>query len=106
MANAIQHAQASRLKIDFSWDDTGLTLSISDNGRGFDVNNPKETPQSGHFGLVNIRDRIAALNGTLELTSRPSEGTTIRAKILTQIEPPIDARTRTPKYVLAVRRDS
>ena len=90
VTNAIQHAEASRLLIDFALDDTGLLLSISDNGRGFDVNNPNETPQSGHFGLVNFRDRIAALNGTLELESRPSEGTTIKAKISTQLEPQAD----------------
>jgi signal transduction histidine kinase len=104
VTNAIQHAQASRLLIDFTLDDTGLSLSISDNGRGFDVNNPSETPQSGHFGLVNFRDRIAALNGTLELESKPSEGTTIRAKISTQLEPQADARTRTSKYLLPVRK--
>ena len=106
VTNVIQHAQASRLLIELTFDDTGLSLSISDNGRGFDVNNPKETPQSGHFGLVNFRDRIAALNGTLDLESRPSEGTTIRAKISTQSEPQIDDRTRTSKYVLTVREDS
>ena len=106
MTNAIQHAQASRLAIDLTQDETGLSLSISDNGRGFDVNNPQETPQSGHFGLVNFRDRIAALNGTLELESRPSEDTTIRAKISTQSAPQVDARTRTSRYVLAVREDS
>jgi signal transduction histidine kinase len=106
VTNAIQHAQASRLLIDFALDDTGISLSISDNGRGFDVNNPNETPQSGHFGLVNFRDRIAALSGTLELESRPSEGTTIRAKIPTRLEPQVDARTRTSKYVLPMRQKS
>jgi len=106
VTNAIQHAQASRLLIELTLDDTGLSLSISDNGRGFDVNNPNETPQSGHFGLVNFRDRIAALSGTLDLESRPSEGTTIRAKIAMRTEPEIEARTRTSKYVLTVREDS
>ena len=106
VTNAIQHAQASKLLIELTLDDTGLSLSISDNGRGFDVNNPNETPQSGHFGLVNFRDRIAALSGTLDLESRPSEGTTIRAKIAMRTEPEIEARTRTSKYVLAVREKS
>ena len=106
VTNAIQHAQASRLLIELTLDDTGLSLSISDNGRGFDVNNPNETPQSGHFGLVNFRDWIAALSGTLDLESRPSEGTTIRAKIAMRTEPEIQARTRTSKYVLTVRDKS
>ena len=44
VTNAIQHAQASKLLIELTLDGTGLSLSISDNGRGFDVNNPNETP--------------------------------------------------------------
>lgn len=106
VTNAIQHAQASRLLIDLTWDETGISLSISDNGRGFDVNNPKETPRSGHFGLVNFRDRIAALQGILELESQLSKGTTIRAKISSQTKPQSDTRTRTSKYVLPMRERS
>ena len=81
VTNTIQHAEAKQLRIDLSWKDDELLLYMSDDGRGFDVNNPGETPQSGHFGLVNFRDRIASLKGTLEIESQLGVGTTIRASI-------------------------
>ena len=83
MTNTIQHAEAKQLRIDLSWKDDELLLYMSDDGRGFDVNNPGETPQSGHFCLVNFRDRIASLKGTLEIESQPGVGTTIRARVPT-----------------------
>ena len=79
--NAIKHAQAKKILIDLVWSEPELTFSLSDDGRGFDVSNPKESPSTGHFGLVNLRDRIEGLQGTFEIESQPSVGTTMRAKV-------------------------
>ncbi len=81
--NAIQHAQARRLTVDLVWSDTEITLSLTDDGVGFNVNNPSEGPTTGHFGLVNLRDRVEKLQGTLEIQSRMSVGTTLRFRIPT-----------------------
>ena len=79
--NAIQHAQAKNLVVGLTWGDDEITLSIADDGVGFDVENPKESPSSGHFGLSNLKDRIEAIQGTMEITSAPSQGTTLLATI-------------------------
>ena len=79
--NVIQHAQADKVNIDLTWSDLELTLSLSDDGVGFDVDNPGQSPRTGHFGLVNLRDRIERHLGTIELDSVLGEGTTLRARI-------------------------
>ena len=73
---------------------------IGCNGRGFDVENPSETPRSGHFGLVNLRDRIAAVQGILEIDSEPTVGTTIIAKIPVVTRTTSATNVKTSKYLL------
>ena len=54
---------------------------MTDDGVGFDVSAPKESPTTGHFGLANLRDRTERLRGTLEIESKESVGTTIRGRV-------------------------
>ena len=55
--------------------DGGATLTVQDDGRGFD---PATVP-SGHMGLHIMSERLERVAGTLSVESRPGEGTTIRA---------------------------
>ena len=86
LVNAIQHAHANMLQVELTWSDKELSVSITDDGDGFDVENLQHTPASGHFGLVNLRDRIEALDGFLEIESQPSVGTTLRVMVPTERE--------------------
>lgn len=53
----------------------GLWMAVvSDNGQGFDP----ESELTG-FGLVGMRERVALVEGTLTIESRPGVGTTLRA---------------------------
>ena len=79
--NVIQHAQAKTLKIELSWTEREVKLALADDGVGFDVENPRESPFTGHFGLASLRDRIERLLGRLEIESEPGRGTTLRARI-------------------------
>ncbi|MEM5776319.1 MAG: ATP-binding protein, partial [Anaerolineaceae bacterium] len=64
----------------------GVTLSIADNGRGFDVN--AVTP--GSLGLENMRQRLNAVGGTLKVESTPAAGTTVTADVqLNQPQPSV-----------------
>ncbi|MCH8962134.1 MAG: hypothetical protein IH820_12625 [Bacteroidetes bacterium] len=100
LSNAIQHAQAKNLVVGLTWGDDEITLSIADDGVGFDVENPKESPSSGHFGLSNLKDRIEAIRGTMEITSEPSQGTTLRATIPSRSGSPRSTESQTSSYVL------
>jgi two-component system, NarL family, sensor histidine kinase DevS len=73
VSNALRHAAASRIVIAIAPGKDGLSLSISDDGTGFD---PAITA-SGR-GLGNMRGRIEALGGSFALSSTP-QGTKITA---------------------------
>ena len=81
LANVIQHAQAKHVKIDLRWQDEEVTLVLADDGIGFDVLDPKESPVTGHYGLINLKSRIEKFSGHIEIESQPEVGTTIRATI-------------------------
>lgn len=83
VANVIQHAQARNLKLDLDWSEAGLTVIVADDGIGFDVEHPGETPSSGHFGLGNLRNRVERSLGSLKITSKLDRGTILIARIPT-----------------------
>ncbi|HEX3801196.1 MAG TPA: sensor histidine kinase [Verrucomicrobiae bacterium] len=70
--NVIKHAQATEVTVRISYKDTRLTVSVQDNGRGFDV----ASTVSGH-GLQNIKGRLGEITGDSRIESQPGQGTTI-----------------------------
>jgi len=55
---------------------------IVDNGRGFNQEDTKQEVNNPHgLGLLGMQERVAQCNGTVEITSRPGEGTRIRVFI-------------------------
>ena len=73
-ANAMRHGHATKVRIAGSLDGNTLRFSVADDGCGFDpANAPGVT--DGHFGLHGIRERLASLNGTLDIASSPGRGT-------------------------------
>ena len=51
-------------------------MSVSDDGVGFDT-----TKRTEGFGLLGMRERVELAGGTLDLTSGPDEGTSVRATL-------------------------
>ena len=72
--NIFKHADATRVWFRFFCDDHAVTLTISDNGQGFD---PEDIP-AGHFGLEIMTERAESIGANLTLVSQPDEGTTLR----------------------------
>ncbi|MGW1408249.1 sensor histidine kinase [Streptomyces sp. NPDC002403] len=77
MTNAIKHARATRARISMARDDTGLVVEVEDDGRG-----GARVHEGG--GLAGLRRRLAAFDGTVEVTS-PAGGPT-RARIVVPCE--------------------
>ena len=76
--NVIKHAEANHLDISLIKDADGISATIEDNGKGFDIN------QSKHFegmGLKNIITRVEYLKGTVEFDSKPGSGTLVAIHI-------------------------
>lgn len=71
--NAIKHANATTLDISIARDKEGITGTIEDNGKGFDIH----SDAFDGIGLKNIRTRIAYLKGTVDFDSSPGRGTVV-----------------------------
>jgi PAS domain S-box-containing protein len=74
--NINQHACASLVLICLILDELGgLRLSVKDNGLGFVPSSSGVNLYTGHLGLVQMRERILNLGGTLDIKSAPGRGT-------------------------------
>lgn len=75
--NVSRHAQARRLRVHLSHNGDGMTLTVADDGIGF---NSKESP-AGHYGLVGMRERAELAGGRLIIESEKGKGTKVTLKI-------------------------
>jgi signal transduction histidine kinase len=74
LTNVAKHAEASEAHVDVAVDGEEVTLTIRDDGRG------GASAIAGR-GLGGLRDRVAALGGSLDVLSPPGEGTVVQAAI-------------------------
>ena len=72
--SVLRHAGAHSVHVSLRADGGQLILSVADDGRGFD---PAAVCAGEHFGLVGMRERVAALHGALDIDSAPGEGARI-----------------------------
>jgi signal transduction histidine kinase len=78
LANVARHARASRVGLTISYMENEVALDVRDDGIGFD---PAVSDRG--FGLIAMRQRIAALSGSLQVESEPGGGTAISACVPT-----------------------
>ena len=71
--NILKHAHCTAMKVSVNKLNNQLELIISDNGKGFDIN-----AKHNRNGLKNMRKRAAEINGTIEVTTQPGNGTVTR----------------------------
>jgi signal transduction histidine kinase len=79
LQNALRHSGAERLAVRLVAGDGRVVLSVADEGRGFDSDAP--ALRSRRLGLTSMEERARALGGTLEISSEPGEGTTVRLEV-------------------------
>lgn len=78
LANVARHARASQVKVEVAEVGSAVHLTVSDNGRGFDMSGQAHTV--GH-GLSNMQARASELEGTFVLKSQPGQGTSITLQL-------------------------
>lgn len=82
LTNVWKHAQAPRAEVALWFGEEEVKLTISDRGCGFEMPEQLEVlTRTDHFGLVGMRERMELVGGTLSLTSRPGQGTTVTALV-------------------------
>ena len=77
--NIIKHANATEAIIQFNRNDKRLSVTVEDNGRGFNLN---ETDGQTHAGLESVQNRVTYLNGKLSIESEKEIGTTVMMDFL------------------------
>jgi signal transduction histidine kinase len=80
VTNALKHACASQIAVELHFSPEKLTLTVRDNGRGFDADHPPSTT-SGHFGLFGMKERAIKLDADLCVTSQPGAGTAVHLSV-------------------------
>jgi signal transduction histidine kinase len=77
--NALRHAGARTVRVALAGSGGRLTLTVTDDGTGFQVD-PPQPAAARRLGLASMRERARAAGGTLAVTSTP-EGTTVRLAV-------------------------
>jgi signal transduction histidine kinase len=75
LTNVVKHSGATQSEVALSSADDCLRIDVNDDGAGLGRLN------GDGMGLTNIRDRVEALGGHLEIDSRPGVGTRLRAEL-------------------------
>src|SRR5262249_30498465 len=74
--NIIKHSQARNVQVELESHDGGILLRIIDDGVGFDLN-----PEVAGLGLASMRERVQAIDGSLNIASSPKTGTRIEVRV-------------------------
>jgi signal transduction histidine kinase len=74
--NVVKHANASNVRVALEFDTRQVSMHITDDGQGFDVQ-AATASSDRHLGLISMRERAVEIGGTLELTSSIGGGTEI-----------------------------
>lgn len=77
VANAARHAAPAHVELRLTTEQGAARLDVRDDGHGMDVGEAER----GGFGLFSMRERMALVNGTFQLESRPGNGTRVVAKV-------------------------
>jgi len=81
VTNVVKHSTATESAVVIKKRGDVVSLSIRDNGRGFDpASVPSQTQYLG-FGLTGIAERVRILGGKLSIESRPGEGTNLTIEV-------------------------
>jgi Signal transduction histidine kinase len=77
MHNALRHSGAATVDVRLYQQGPAVVLEVADDGSGFDVHG---SPGRG-LGLASMGDRAQAVGGSLSVSSKPGEGTTVRMEV-------------------------
>jgi signal transduction histidine kinase len=77
LTNIVKHADARNVSVSVARRESGVAAVIEDDGGGFD----QRTVREDGVGLLGMRERLALLDGRLEVESRPGAGTTVVAEV-------------------------
>jgi two-component system NarL family sensor kinase len=83
LTNVSRHAEAERVTVVLRETTSGVELTVTDDGVGFDTGLASDFVRNSHFGLAGMRERVEAADGQFAVVSQPGGGVAIRATLPT-----------------------
>jgi len=80
LTNTRKHSDAHNVKVSIKRIGIDMHITITDDGSGFNYNQ-FDGDSDSHFGLIFMRERMAQIGGSLEIDSKPGEGTVVRLDV-------------------------
>ena len=78
LSNVTKHSDASAVELTVDFRDAGITMTIVDNGKGFELaQSTSDLTASGKLGIIGMQERARLLGGTLAIHSEPGAGTSV-----------------------------
>jgi signal transduction histidine kinase len=77
--NAVRHAAPNHVRITLLQTSSTVTLEVSDDGRGFDLESAEQERRG--MGLLSMRERTALIDGDVDIKTAPGDGTTVVAVV-------------------------
>lgn len=77
LANVIKHSKADTLEMEYYVKNNKLTISLKDNGVGFERNTESFLANNGGYGLFSIKERLDSIQGSLTISSELHIGTKV-----------------------------
>jgi signal transduction histidine kinase len=82
ITNVVKHSGADHVSVILETTEGEVRLIVEDNGRGFRLDAAHNVAlDKSHLGLLGVRERLALLNGSLQIESTPNRGTTVYASV-------------------------
>ena len=79
VSNALRHGRPTRVRMELRQEPGAVRLVVTDDGTGFDATSPARAREG--LGTFTMRERVALVDGSLEITSRPGAGTRVQARV-------------------------
>lgn len=95
VANAVKHGCANLVSIELRYSPSSVCLTVNDDGRGFGLGQPSPT---GHFGLLDMRERAQSMGSYLRVESESGRGTRIAVEVIVQAAEGADEKLKANTY--------
>jgi signal transduction histidine kinase len=95
VANAVKHGRPRQVNIELRYTATSVCLNVIDDGCGFSASQAAPT---GHFGLLDMRERAHSMGSELNVESEPGRGTCISLQVPLDSTDPNHADLKTNTY--------
>jgi signal transduction histidine kinase len=92
VANAVKHGRAQHVSIELRYAPASVCLTVSDDGEGFVA---AQASPTGHFGLLDMRERAQSMGSHLSVESEPGRGARIAVEVPVHSAEAIDEELKT-----------